>query len=148
MTNQKVAEMFADRKSETVRGRAIQSMSMFVNGDTVFSYGYHFPIARHTEKVDEHGKPIVLFTNRGYSNTTAKHKNHVYFALLNAGYRIITTDISMSRPSAVIEALNKEIDELHGKEKRARKEWTRESYFNQAEKLNEDVATLRQAFSL
>lgn len=34
--------------------------------DTIYSYGYHFPIAIHY-------KGIVLFTLQTYSNTTAKH---------------------------------------------------------------------------
>jgi hypothetical protein len=142
MTNTQLAERFANTEKE---GKA---NSMFIDGDTIFSYGYHFPIARKTDKTDENGRKIVLFTDRGYSMTTAKHKNQVWGALAQAGHRIITCDVSMSRASNAIESLNKEIDELHGKEKRARKEYTRESYYNQAEKLTEDVATLRQAFSL
>lgn len=142
MTNTGLAERFANTEKE---GKA---NSMFIDGDTIFSYGYHFPIARKTDKTDENGRKIVLFTDRGYSMTTAKHKSQVYSALLQAGHRVITCDVSMARASNAIESLNKEIEDLHGKEKRARKEWTRESYYNQAEKLSEDVATLRQAFSL
>lgn len=142
MTNVQLAERFANSEKE---GKA---NSMFIENDTIFSYGYHFPIARKTGKTDENGKQIVLFTDRGYSMTTAKHKNQVWGALAQAGYRIITCDVSMSTGSNAIESLKKEIEDLHGKEKRARKENTRESYYLQAERLNEDVATLKQAFSL
>lgn len=41
--------------------------NFFFEGNVIYSYGYHFPIA----KILNNG--IVLFTNRGYSNTTAKH---------------------------------------------------------------------------
>lgn len=41
--------------------------SFFFRGCTIYSYGHHFPIARHLPS----GK--VLFTMRSYSNTTAKH---------------------------------------------------------------------------
>jgi len=143
MTNKQLAERFANSDKE---GKA---NSMFIENNTIFSYGYHFPIARKMDKTDENGKTIVLFTNRGYSNTTAKHKNNVWGALYQAGYRIITCDVSRGIVTTeLLEDLNKEIDELHGKEKRARKDWSRESYYNQAEKLNEDVTTLRQAYSL
>ena len=40
-------------------------------GDTIYSYGSHFPIARH---VAHKGKAAVLFTTRSYSVTTAGHK--------------------------------------------------------------------------
>lgn len=143
MTNTQLAERFATSEKE---GKA---NSMFIENNTIFSYGYHFPIARKMDKTDENGKTIVLFTNRGYSNTTAKHKNDVWGALYQAGYRIITCDVSRGIvTNEVLESLKKEIDELHGKEARARKEWSRESHHNQAEKLSEDVATLQQAYSL
>ena len=44
--------------------------SMFFSNDTIYSYGYHFAIAKHIE--NENGK-FLLFTTRSYSNTTAKH---------------------------------------------------------------------------
>jgi hypothetical protein len=44
--------------------------SMFFSNDTIYSYGYHFAIAKHIE--NENGK-FVLFTTRSYSNTTSKH---------------------------------------------------------------------------
>lgn len=49
--------------------------SLFFKGRTIYSYGYHFPIATiHTNKK---GVKVVLFTTRGYSNTTAKHIRQV-----------------------------------------------------------------------
>jgi hypothetical protein len=63
LSNKKVAEAFANGKAMGASG------NMFISGDTVYSYGYHFPIARMTDKVDEEGRKIVLFTYRGYSNT-------------------------------------------------------------------------------
>ena len=43
----------------------------YFHGDTIYSYGSHFPIARH---VAHKGKAAVLFTTRCYSVTTAGHK--------------------------------------------------------------------------
>jgi hypothetical protein len=54
---------------------------MFFNGSTIYSYGEHFAIAKHI--VNEQGQRAVLFTLRGYSNTTAKHINHVWMSCKN-----------------------------------------------------------------
>lgn len=40
--------------------------SIYFNGDTIYSYGSHFPMARHVNGA-------VLFTTRSYSTTTAQH---------------------------------------------------------------------------
>lgn len=46
--------------------------SFFFRGDTIYSYGQHFPIARHV--TGTRGRAAVLFTTRDYSKTTSKHK--------------------------------------------------------------------------
>ena len=45
--------------------------NMFIDGNTIYSYGYHYPLATHIND------NVVLINDRGYSNTTAKHINHV-----------------------------------------------------------------------
>lgn len=45
--------------------------SLYFEGKTIYSYGRHFPIA--TLCTNKAGKTVVLFTTRGYSNTTSKH---------------------------------------------------------------------------
>lgn len=53
--------------------------SMFYRGYTIYSYGYHFPIAtKHTTK---RGENIVLMTTQGYSSTTSKHIHAVHMAI-------------------------------------------------------------------
>ncbi len=52
--------------------------NFFWDEDTIYSYGRHFPIARVIER---NGKKAVLFTTRGYSNTTAGHIREVKSAL-------------------------------------------------------------------
>lgn len=46
--------------------------NVFFENGIIYSYGYHFPIAKHVE-----GKNAILMTTRGYSNTTAKHISKV-----------------------------------------------------------------------
>jgi hypothetical protein len=61
-SNSQLSHVWAHRQQ--TEGRA---NSFYFYGDTIFSYGSHFPIAKHLPN----GK--VLFTMRNYSNTTAKH---------------------------------------------------------------------------
>jgi len=46
---------------------------MFFEGAKIYSYGYHFEIARITE--DKNKKKVVMFTTREYSPTTGRHKH-------------------------------------------------------------------------
>lgn len=61
-----VAHLWAHQAQDEAR---TPTSNLYFQGPTVFSYGSHFPIARHTEK---HGA-AVLFTTRSYSVTTSKH---------------------------------------------------------------------------
>lgn len=45
--------------------------NFYFNGETIFSYGSHFPIARIY--TDKYGNKIVFFTLLKYSNTTSGH---------------------------------------------------------------------------
>lgn len=65
MSNDEVAKAF-------VRGeKRGKSNSMFIEGDVIFSYGYHFPIARWV------GDNVLLFNVDPYSVTTSRHKRAV-----------------------------------------------------------------------
>ena len=50
---------------------AARVLRIFFEGPTIYSYGRHFPIATFHQK--KGGARVVLFTTRGYSNTTAAH---------------------------------------------------------------------------
>jgi hypothetical protein len=53
--------------------------SLYFSGATIYSYGNHFPIARHVE--NKKGERAILFTTRDYSVTTSKHKSEVRSAI-------------------------------------------------------------------
>src|SRR5690242_10838325 len=53
--------------------------NLYFEGDTIYSYGSHFPIARHIN--NKHGKSAVLFTTRRYSVTTSGHVSAVCSAI-------------------------------------------------------------------
>ena len=78
VANAKVAQNFAE-------GNVLQERSetMFIVGEVIYSYGYHFPIA---ERIDTNK---YYFTTDKYSTTTGKHKSLVLRALQKAGAEII-----------------------------------------------------------
>ncbi len=53
--------------------------NFYFDGDTIYSYGGHFPIARHVTNV--RGEKAVVITTRRYSNTTASHVSAVRRAI-------------------------------------------------------------------
>ena len=66
MNNRELAHVWVQQRRESGKGS-----SFFFEGDTIFSYGRHFPIARF--QTDGDGQRYVLFTWRGYSRTTSRH---------------------------------------------------------------------------
>jgi hypothetical protein len=52
--------------------------SLYFAGDTIYSYGSHFPIARHVTKGKKEG---VLFNTASYSPTTSGHQSRVRSAI-------------------------------------------------------------------
>jgi hypothetical protein len=66
-----IAHLFANKLQEEAR---TSNNSFFFRNNTIYSYGYHFPIAKH---IEFKGVQALLFTLRKYSNTTAKHINYV-----------------------------------------------------------------------
>jgi hypothetical protein len=62
-----VAHLWAHQSQDSARNGS----NFYFNGDTIYSYGSHFPIARHVET--KRGR-VVLFTTRTHSVTTAGHK--------------------------------------------------------------------------
>lgn len=77
MKNTDIARIYA------TSNRNASVKHLFIEGDSIYSYGYHFKIA---EKI---GSKIALFTDREYSQTTSCHKNRVKEALLSQDYNLI-----------------------------------------------------------
>lgn len=68
---------------EWARGRTtdIRSKdSLYVEGETIFSYGYHYPIAVHTPFVNDY-RAIILFNEDDSTKTTGEHKRIVSNAI-------------------------------------------------------------------
>jgi len=62
-----VAHMWANQIQQEGRNAG---GNFYFTGNTIFSYGAHFPIAKHV--TNKRGDNAVLFTFRKYGNTTAK----------------------------------------------------------------------------
>jgi hypothetical protein len=72
--NAELAHAWANDTHDSGKGS-----NMYFLGDVIYSYGTHYQIAR---KVKTPNGQIVIFVNgNGYSNSTAKHTNHVWQAL-------------------------------------------------------------------
>ena len=74
MKNSQIAEFFVLRDLE--KNQKLEGSHFFIDGNTIYSYGYHFPIAVKL-------KDGFLFNSCGYSMTTAKHKGYVKRAIGN-----------------------------------------------------------------
>lgn len=68
MNNANVAHAWAHK-------REAKGSNVFTDGITIYSYGHHFPVARHCEG------GAILFNSRSYSSSTAKHQKHVWLAI-------------------------------------------------------------------
>lgn len=74
MNNKEVAHLWAHKARESARGS-----HFFFNGDTIYSYGAHFPIARHVK--NKQGQPAILFTTLRRSQSTARHVSYTRSAI-------------------------------------------------------------------
>lgn len=64
-----VAHLWAHQNQDEARTKR---GNFYFRGAVIYSYGSHFPIARHVR--NKQGAQAVLLTTRGYSVTTAGHK--------------------------------------------------------------------------
>ena len=72
--------------------------SLYFDGDTIYSYGSHFPVARHV--TGAHGRSAVLLTSRSHSITTARHVSGVHSAIPGS-VPVFCTDSPRSEPGAI-----------------------------------------------
>ena len=86
-----VAHLWAHKSQDFARN---PGHNFYFHGDTIYSYGSHFPVAHH---VSRKGNSAVLFTTRSYSSTTAGHK-----CMAEGACRHLTVfhvaDVTASRP--------------------------------------------------
>ena len=74
-SHNEVAHVWASQSQPEGRGGNI-----FFEDQVIYSYGRHFPVARFAPEFGA----VVLFTNRGYSSSTGKHKTIIRGAIPNS----------------------------------------------------------------
>jgi hypothetical protein len=71
-----VPHLWAHHTQDEARNR---QGNLYFTGDTIYSYGSHFPIARRV--TNDAGQRAVLFTTASYSVTTSGHCSAVRYAI-------------------------------------------------------------------
>lgn len=133
-----VAHAWANQTGKHTRG-----FNMFYDGPTIYSYGRHFAVAK---LYPEQG--IVLFTSRGYSVSTAKHKSIVSRAIDHTRYTVIPVRNVTGDHDANHAEMIRQIGELMQQSARARAAWKKTMYMDNAEKLRVAANLYRDAFKL
>jgi len=133
LSNDDLAKRFANGKTSG------KSSRMFIAGDTVYSYGRHFPIAK---RVKLNGIDYLFNTN-SYSSSTATHKNCVLGAIKGKGTVLHVKNCNIRFSKIQAEENKEEIKELQGKIKRARKERIKEGYRNRIRFLEKQNILLK-----
>ena len=85
--------------------------NLYFEGDTIYSYGAHFPIARHV--TNKRGRKAVLLTTRTYSSMTAGHVSQVRGAIpdsLTTYHVSCPTDSPQSQVSNFLRELQHAVD--------------------------------------
>lgn len=75
-----IPHLWAHRVQESARNA---QGNLYFEGDVIYSYGSHFPIAKHVldNPTKRNPKPAVLLTTRTYSVTTSGHVSAVRCAI-------------------------------------------------------------------
>ena len=127
-THDEVAHAWANQTHESMRG-----CNVYFEGDTIFSYGAHFPIARivtvpHSSATSQGIRPpslryqAILFTIEDYSVSTSKHKTIVRRAIPDTFdvYEVPRVDACDSRRHQTnLESYRERIATAYGKAARA-----------------------------
>ena len=123
--NREIPHLWAHQSQDEARN---STGSLYFEGPTIYSYGSHFPIARHVTNV--RGEKAVLFTTAHHSVTTSGHCSAVAGAIPPnvPVFRVPHLQNSwgeLSDHADNVESYVRRISELLGKAKRARtnREW-------------------------
>lgn len=128
-TSEMVTHLWANASQSEARNG---TGSVFFDGDVIYSYGAHFPVARRING------GLFLFTTQEYSVTTSHHKTMIQRAIPNAA-QVFEVDNVMADPSLQdVFDYTARINELFAKASRARQNetWLTASATREAAELN------------
>lgn len=107
--------------------------NLFFRGDTIYSYGSHFPIARKVNGV-------LLFTTRTYSVSTQRHISYVRRAIPSDTTIFYVQDPSSTDYKGIHDEYRKRFDEALESASAPRiRSTTRESYISQAQTIADEA---------
>lgn len=109
-----VAHLWANQIQSDAR---TPNSNFYFNGDTLYSYGSHFVVAKHV--TNESGANAVLFSTRTYSNTTSTQQGIARYAASHLN-KIFVPDAGEGQTHNFNKWLNS-IKEIAAKLQRARK---------------------------
>lgn len=137
--NSMVAHLWAHQSQDAAR---TATGSFYFSGDTIYSYGSHFPIARIVKR---RGRTVVLFTTQNYSVTTSGHKSMALRACSHL--RVFhVPDVRSSRPRVCFESYRRRLIECQLRFARAR---TNKPYiFSQMQDLAKEANEFAELFGL
>ena len=143
--------VFSNSQLSHVWANQLQSFgkgsNMHFEGNTIYSYGSHYEIA---QIVTAANKQEVYFVNsNGYSNTTAKHTNHVWRAIPDI-YPVFKVPFKNNRFSvenlpAMLDAMLLDVKNELTKQINAR---TYFGYFSSASQMFDDILNICELFDL
>lgn len=133
-TNSEVCHMWASQSQQSMSNA---NGSLYFEGDIIYSYGSHFPIAN---RIDNN---TVLFTTEDYSNTTSKHKTEVWRACKHLTIFYVP---HLYGGSDNFNDYQNRFNDLIGKSSRARKYTS--MYLEQAMKLANEANNYAEYFKL
>lgn len=135
MTSDQVCHAWAHQRQEYARNGC---QSLYFRGDTIYSYGSHFPIARHLPNGS------IAFTTQSYSVTTSGHKSSVRRAIPHNTPVLYVYDPT-ALPGRILEHTQGEVKCLLEKAAKATKR--KADYLEQAQAVVDDFNAYAEALS-
>lgn len=133
VSNYEVAKLYAEGKTKG------KSNNVFIDGDTIYSYGHHFPMAKRVNEPDID----YLYNSCSYSPSTGKHQSYVRHCLGNKRLlEIKDCDLSNAKKQKVDNVWT--IQELYGKLKRVRSANSKVVYTRDIKELKEQNKLLER----
>ena len=145
VSNHSIAHMWMHQTQARARNAG---HSYYFEGDTIYSYGSHFPIARHITNAK--GQKAILFTTRTYSMTTAHHLSLVRRSIPQDALVFYTPSVFLpdGAHQANVERYKLEIRNAVFDCSRARSTWRKERHHERALNLANEARAYARFFGL
>lgn len=133
-----------------VQGYEANANNLRTDGNILVSY--YTVIGLRAEYKNTNFANVLFLCRAGYSNTTRKHKSHVYSNASRYGYKVI--EVNEVRPytdkehAKNLKGFEEAVKEYTDKAKRARKEWNKRYYTEQAEQEKANEAIYKAVYKL